>query len=113
MDMDISYTSSTEHTESQSCAPVPEMTIASIPILMKSQLHKNSRTISTKALAVFSQRQGALKHGWLVIFATNRSVGTKADDFAFELPTSPPYTIQELVSEFQTAGLVVVPCVRQ
>jgi hypothetical protein len=45
------------------------------------------------------------------IFATKRPVETKADGFAFELPTSPLYTIQELVSKFQTAGLAVAPCV--
>lgn len=112
MDLDVLYTSSAEHSESQSCTPVPEMTIAPIPLPMKSQLRKSSRTISTKAPAASARRKGALKHGRPVIFATKRPVGTKTDDVAFDSHTSTLYTIEELVSESKTAGLAVTPCVR-
>jgi hypothetical protein len=113
MDMDVVYTSSAENTESQRHAPVPEMKIAPSPIPIKSRLRQNSRTVATKAPAASSGRQGASKHGRPVTVATNRAVGTKADDCAFESPTSPPYTIQELFSESRTAGLAVTPCVRR
>ncbi|KIK31606.1 hypothetical protein CY34DRAFT_19757 [Suillus luteus UH-Slu-Lm8-n1] len=87
------------------------MTIAPIPLPMKSQLRKSSRTISTKAPAASARRKGALKHGRPVIFATKRPVGTKTDDVAFDSHTSTLYTIEELVSESKTAGLAVTPCI--
>ncbi|KAG2029294.1 hypothetical protein BDR03DRAFT_1018594 [Suillus americanus] len=111
MDMDVAHTSSAEHPESQSCDPVPEMSTVPMSIPIQSRLRKRTRTVSTKAPAASSRRRGASKHRGPVIVASKRPVGTKADDCAFDSPTSPPYTIQELVDESRTAGLAVTPCI--